>query len=357
MPRSTPREHDVAYRDLFTHPELVEDLLRHFVKEPWVAEIDFTSLQRESEISVVRRRGARIRDVVWSVRFRGRTLFILILIEFQSRLDPVMALRQLVYVASFYQDLHRQKRLSEGGKLPPVLPVVLYNGESRWRAPCSVEEMTEDVPEPLAKYQPRMSYFLLDEKRARFEIAEEQRNTVGALLALEQSRVGDDVFEVVLFLVESLREPKHESLRQAFKELILKSLSPEFAPIAEVFDHPEEPMTTRERLKIWYDEQQATSRAEGVKQGLTEGVKQGIQKGIEEGIQKGIQKGIQEGTRRGIQKGQADGQRTLLAKLLKLKFGPLDAAAEERLASGTPAQLGLWAERVLSASSLDEIWG
>lgn len=96
----------------------------------------------------------------------------------------------------------------------------------------------------------------------RFEIAEDQRNTVGALLALEQSRIGDDVFEVVLFL----------------------------------------------------------------------------------------------GIRKGLQKGRADGQRALLAKLLKLKFGSLDAAAEARLASGTPAQLGLWAERVLSASSLDEIW-
>lgn len=27
------REHDGAYRDLFTHPDLIEDLLRHFVKE------------------------------------------------------------------------------------------------------------------------------------------------------------------------------------------------------------------------------------------------------------------------------------------------------------------------------------
>lgn len=323
MPRPSPREHDRAYRDLFTHPELVEDLLRHFVNEPWVAELDFASLQRESEISVVRRRGARIRDVVWSVRFRERKLYILILIEFQSRVDPVMALRQLVYVASFYEDLFKQKRLSESGKLPPVLPIVLYNGEGQWRAPSSVEEMIEEVPEPLARYQPRMSYFLLDERRAPYEIGEE-RNTVGALLALEQSRVGDEVFEVVLYLVELLREPKHESLRQAFKELILKVLSTELAPIAEVFDHPEDPMTTRERLQHWYDDQKAALLAEGKKQGRVEG--------------------------------RADGQRSLLGKQLKLKFGPLGAAVEERLASATPAQLGRWAERVLTASTLDEIW-
>jgi hypothetical protein len=101
-------------------------------------------------------------------------------------------------------------------------------------------------------------------------------------------------------------------LRQAFKDHILKVLSPDFAPIAEVFDHPEDPMTTRERLKNWYDEQQATSRAEG--------------------------------------------QRTLLEKLLKLKFGKLDASAEARLAVATSTQLVKWGERVLTAGSLEEVW-
>jgi flagellar biosynthesis/type III secretory pathway protein FliH len=91
-------------------------------------------------------------------------------------------------------------------------------------------------------------------------------------------------------------------------------------------------MTTRERLKNWYDEQQAASRAEGLKEGVTQGEKQGIQKG------------------------RAEGQRTLLAKLLKLKYGKLDASTEERLANATSAQLVKWAERVLTAGSLDEIW-
>lgn len=247
MSSEAPREHDLAYRELFTHPELVEDLLRHFVKEPWVGEVDFSSLRRESEISVVRRRGAKIRDVVWSVRFRGRTLFILILIEFQSRRDPVMALRQLVYVASFYKDLYKQKRLSDSGKLPPVLPIVLYNGEAKWRDACSVEEMIEDVPDALTRYQPRMSYFLLDEKRASFKLEENERNLVAPLLALEQSQVGSEVFEAVLFLVKSLREPEYESLRQAFKEHILKVLSPDFAPMGSLRqsrgsdDHPRTP--------------------------------------------------------------------------------------------------------------------
>lgn len=92
-----------------------------------------------------------------------------------------------------------------------------------------------------------------------------------------------------------------------------------------------------ERLKSWFDEQQAASLAEGIEQGRAEGVKQGRADGVKEG--------------------RADGQRSLLAKQLKLKFGPLDAATEARLAGATSAQMSRWAERVLSAGSLDEIWG
>ena len=211
MAQASSKEHDLAHRELFSHPELVEDLLRHHVRESWVEEIDFQTLQRENEISVVRGKGAKIRDVVWSVNFRGRPLYLLI-----------------------------------------------------------------------------------------------------------------------------LREPENEGLRQAFKGLILRQLSPEFAPIAEAFDHPEDLMTTKQRLDNWLIETKSASR--------------------QEGLQLGIEKGLQEGLQKGLQKGRSEGQRSLLAKLLQLKFGQLDASTEARLAKASAAQLGVWGERVLTASSLDEIW-
>lgn len=37
------------------------------------------------------------------------------------------------------------------------------------------------------------------------------------------------------------------------------------------------------------------------------------------------------------------------------RFGPLDAATEERLAGATQAQLSRWAEWVLTAGSLEEV--
>jgi hypothetical protein len=54
--------------------------------------------------------------------------------------------------------------------------------------------------------------------------------------------------------------------------------------------------------------------------------------------------------------GRAEGQRSLLAKLLRLKFGSLSANTEARLADATAEQLENWAGRVLVAPTLDDVW-
>jgi hypothetical protein len=48
------------------------------------------------------------------------------LLEFQSQPDPFVALRMLVYVGLLYQELVKPKQPTRGGRLPPVLPLVLY---------------------------------------------------------------------------------------------------------------------------------------------------------------------------------------------------------------------------------------
>ena len=38
-------QHDNSYKLLFSHPEMVRDLLVGFVHEPWVALLDFSTLE------------------------------------------------------------------------------------------------------------------------------------------------------------------------------------------------------------------------------------------------------------------------------------------------------------------------
>ncbi len=39
-------DHDGGYHLLFSHPEIVEDLLKTFVPETWVGQLDFSTLAR-----------------------------------------------------------------------------------------------------------------------------------------------------------------------------------------------------------------------------------------------------------------------------------------------------------------------
>jgi len=56
-------------------------------------------------------------------------------------------------------------------------------------------------------------------------------------------------------------------------------------------------------------------------------------------------------------KGETKGEAKLLLRLLERKFRPLPDSARQRVAAADAETLLLWAERVLDAKSLDEIWG
>jgi hypothetical protein len=45
-------EHDASYKLLFSHARMVEDLLRGFVHEAWVHDVDWTTLERVSDSQI-----------------------------------------------------------------------------------------------------------------------------------------------------------------------------------------------------------------------------------------------------------------------------------------------------------------
>ena len=139
------RMDDAAYKRLFSRPGMVRDLLRGFAARDWSGALDFASLTPLPASYVSRDLRQRHGDLVWRVRFGGeRWLYLVLLLEFQSGVDRAMAVRMLTYSGLLYQRLVAEGVLRERGELPPVLPVVIYNGRSPWTVPTDVAERRAD---------------------------------------------------------------------------------------------------------------------------------------------------------------------------------------------------------------------
>ena len=85
--------------------------------------------------------------------FKEHWLYVYLLLEFQSTVDRFMAVRILSYTGLLYQDLIRGQSLYQD-RLPPVFPIVLYNGEPRWKAAVDLSELIHPAPQELQTYQP-----------------------------------------------------------------------------------------------------------------------------------------------------------------------------------------------------------
>ena len=98
-------DHDHAYKLLFSEPEIIIDLLKGFVHEDWVKELDFKTLEKVSGSYVTDDLRAREDDVIWRVKCQQSWIYIYLLIEFQSTIDKYMAVRLMTYMGLLYQDL------------------------------------------------------------------------------------------------------------------------------------------------------------------------------------------------------------------------------------------------------------
>jgi len=261
-------EHDNGYKRLFSHPEMVADLLRGFVREEWVHDLDFSTLERVSGSYVTPELYGRESDVVWRVRWgRDRWLYVYLLIEFQSTVDPFMALRVMVYVGLLYQDLVKHRRLTAAGKLPPILPLVLYNGHRPWDAARNLVELIEEVPGGLERYRPQLRYCLLDEERIADSELESLRNLAAALFRLEKSEGPEDIQRVLVALIEWLREPGLAELRRSFTSWLVAVLLPGRVPgitIPQVADLQEVKSMLAERVMEWTEKWKQEGQQEGL---------------------------------------------------------------------------------------------
>ena len=349
--------HDAAYKLLFSHPRMVEDLLRGFAAPGWSDSLDFATLEKLPSEFVSEDLRRRSGDGAWRVRFRDEWLYVLVLLEFQSTVDPHMALRILVYTGLLYQDLIRRRAVSADSRLPPVLPVVLYNGSRPWTAPVDMSELIAPVGGDLARYQPAQRYFVLDGRR-RGDHDLPWSNLVSAVVRLENSRTPADLKRAVDALVDWLPGPGQQEIKRSFREWIRLVLAQRGFDVSELPSRPqlEEVQTMlADRIKDWLDEAEEKGFTRGMARAMAQGRGPEVERRIRQDIERGIEQERAEERallcRMAARKFDAEtaGQ---LAEILERVARPVDLAeiGEAIIECDTGAVLLDWASRVAPPS-------
>ena len=371
-----PTRYDAAWKLLFSFPVMPHDLLAGFVPREWVEKLDLSESKDRSGSQVSNGLLQRHQDAVWEVPFRDRPGSVLVALEFQSTVDPTMAVRMLVYTALHYQGRLR-KRESPGKKaprdkrdplseqeppadqstppdqerpdrresphgeapadnppepLPPVLPIVLYHGKPQWTAKEDMAGVCAPPTESLAPYQPEQRYFLLDLRRYPAPLPE-GRNLFAILVRLVQSRHLEEEAVVVDELIEWLHEEAApENLARAFWAWMGYAHVPAWR---RGMDWPV--------LRDW--------REAGTM--LRESVNEWTTKWREEGRMVGRVEGRIEGR----VEGRAEGQIAVMRRLAARKFGPktADRLAEQLEGIPDPERLGEVGEWILECEVGEEL--
>ncbi len=282
--------HDSGYKKLFSNRTIFRQLLETFVNQEWVHSLDFDKCEPLDKSFISEHYKETESDLIYKVQFQDREVYIYILIEFQSTVDPFMALRVLNYITNFYMDFLVNN--SGVNKLPAVFPIVLYNGSTAWTAPVNLSALIEQNP-PLGTFGLDFQYFLIAENQYSQEALLNIRNIVSTLF-LAESHYDFDVLEMELLnLFSSETDKQAVSLfLNWFRQLAFHGrLEPEdYQSLESIYQNEEEVKTMlvtaleRERERFFQNglrEGEQKGRIEGEQKGRIETAKAMLAKGME----------------------------------------------------------------------------
>jgi predicted transposase YdaD len=329
--------HDSSYKFLFSNPEFVRDLIIGFIPDDWLHSLDYGTLEKVPGSYITEDFKQREDDIVWRVKVGGEWIYLYLLIEFQSSVDKYMALRMMVYVGLLYQDLVKRGEMLADGRLPPILPIVLYNGSQRWTAATDIADLIPAVPGLVSEFKPNLKYLLIDENAYSTHELSSLRNLVAAVFQFEQAQSPASIEDIINLLIEWLAD--RPDLKRMFALWIRATLMRKqnySISLPQIDDLQEIKVMLADRLEEW---------AHGY-------IAEGELKGKQQGLQEGKQQGLQEGKQQGLQQGEMLALQRLLAK----RFGVIPMETVALISQAPLEDIEKWFDRAIDAQQLSNVF-
>lgn len=281
-------------------------------------------------------------DVLYSVQMGENSAYLYLLCEQQTKVDPWLAFRLLVYTVRIMETHCKQYPKAP---LPLVYPFVVYTGEEPWDAPLELFPLFGDA-ENLAREQLFKAFQLFDVQRTSDnELRQHQLSGLVAFV-LKHRRTADfenflKQFMPWLHEVEILEQPGAFLGRILLRYIIDRSSKGDQELLVQEAQRHLSHELTGEIMTI---AQQWEKR--GFEKGMTiahQWEKRGFEKGMTI---------TQQWKEEGLQQGEA----VILKRLLQRRFGKVPARYVQRIAKADAQTLLFWSEKIFDAQTLEEIF-
>ena len=288
--------HDKFFKEALTQPEAARVFLRDFLPPAVAEELDLAHLDLLKDSFIDDSLQEHFADLVFEVTLREQsplrkeTLFVCVIFEHKSYVDPLTALQLLRYMTQAWDYSLRQR-----GRLLPVLPVVIYHGVNRWSVAANFQALFS-LPDALRPYVPEFRYLLTD---LSVYSDEELKRTA-------QLGVG-------LLTLKYIFRPS------------LRARLPEVLALWYTIQEQERALGYLEAIIRYVTSASQYVSAEDVRAAIETAASEGdplMGTIAQEWLQQGLQQGLREGEERGLRQGLLSGIRLAL----KLKFGLAGAA-------------------------------
>jgi Putative transposase, YhgA-like len=330
--------HDALVKFAFSNVEHARGMLATALPPAVAARIDFATLRLVPGSFVDDALRDRHADLLFSARVAGRDTLLYLLLEHKSEPEPLTPLQLLRYMIRIW-DQHLgalpPKERARIRKIPVIVPVVLHHDPGGWTAATTFEEILdadEAMLATLGEHVPRLRLVIEDLAERSDDDLHARTATAFARLTLWCLRNAWDAgwLEGELgrwkdLMRDVLAEPDGLKALGALFRYILR-VNPAARPdVLRGLLPGDRAPEVEEAVMNWFDEQ--------------------------------MDRGRKEARREGEREGLCKGQRGLLLKQLRVRFGEVPAGILARVDAADSAQLDVWAERFVTASSLDDVFG
>lgn len=311
-----PTPHDALFKAVFSEGESAYALLRPALAPELAAAIDPASLRAQPASFVDEELREVHRDLLFTAKLAGKDVLLYVLLEHQHSVDPLMPLRLLRYIVRVWESWLRDNPGARS--VPAVLPLVLHQGPRPWTGPIRLSDLVALPPELLAsarRHLPELEVTLRD---------------LGRDPAISSSPADTPALVRLALLL----------LRTAAADADLVAALENAAPLVkEVLSDP------RGRVRLGLLMRYTLVVGKLDVSAVAGRVRSAIGSEAGEVVMSTAQDLLNQGERR------------VLERQLRRRFGELDGATRARLEAATGTELEEWTDRVLEAKSLAEVLG